>query len=34
MGCLPNAAARTLKLGRSHNIGVLFADQTAVGLTL
>ena len=33
MGYLPNATARTLKLGRSHNIGVLFVDQTAVGLT-
>ncbi len=33
MGYLPNAAARALKLGRSHNIGVLFVDQTAAGLT-
>ena len=33
MGYLPNATARTLKLGRSHNIGVLFIDQTACGLT-
>lgn len=33
MGYLPNATARTLKLGRSHNIGVLFVDKTACGLT-
>ena len=33
MGYLPNATARALKLGRSHNIGVLFVDQTACGLT-
>ena len=32
MGYLPNATARTLKLGRSHNIGVLFVDKTACGL--
>ncbi|MEN6595357.1 MAG: LacI family DNA-binding transcriptional regulator [Clostridiaceae bacterium] len=32
MGYLPNATARALKLGRSHNIGVLFVDQTASGL--
>lgn len=33
MGYLPNATARALKLGRSHNIGVLFVDATASGLT-
>ena len=33
MGYLPNATARGLKLGRSHNIGVLFVDKTACGLT-
>ena len=33
MGYLPNATARTLKLGRSHNIGVLFVDKTSSGLT-
>ena len=32
MGYLPNATARTLKLGRSHNIGVLFVDKTSSGL--
>ena len=32
MGYLPNATARTLKLGRSHNIGVLFVDKTGSGL--
>ena len=32
MGYLPNATARALKMGRSHNIGVLFVDQTASGL--
>ena len=32
MGYLPNATARALKLGRSHNIGVLFVDNTASGL--
>ena len=32
MGYLPNATARALKMGRSHNIGVLFIDQTASGL--
>ncbi len=33
MGYLPNATARTLKSGRSHNIGVLFVDKTSSGLT-
>ena len=32
MGYLPNATARALKLGRSHNIGVLFVDKTSSGL--
>lgn len=32
MGYLPNATARALKLGRSHNIGVLFVDKTDCGL--
>lgn len=32
MGYLPNATARALKSGRSHNIGVLFVDRTASGL--
>ena len=33
MGYLPNATARALKLGRSHNIGVLFVDKTSSGLS-
>lgn len=33
MGYYPNAAARTLKTNRSHNIGVLFADAARSGLT-
>lgn len=33
MGYHPNAAARALKTNRSHNIGVLFEDETHVGLT-
>ena len=33
LGYLPNATARTLKLGRSHNIGILFVDKTSSGLT-
>ena len=33
MGYLPNAAARTLKTNHTNNIGVLFVDQTSVGLT-
>ncbi len=32
MGYYPNAAARTLKTNRSHNIGVLFQDQLSHGL--
>ncbi len=32
MGYLPNAAARSLKTNRSHNIGVLFVDKTSSGL--
>lgn len=32
MGYLPNAAARALKTNRSHNIGVLFVDNTSCGL--
>ena len=30
---MPNAAARLLKTNRSHNIGVLFVDDTMSGLT-
>jgi LacI family transcriptional regulator len=33
MGYLPNATARALKLGCSHNIGILFVDKTSSGLT-
>ncbi len=33
MGYHPNAAARALKTNRSHNIGVLFVDDTHCGLT-
>lgn len=33
MGYHPNANARTLKMGRSHNIGVLFVDKTSSGLS-
>ena len=33
MGYLPNATARALKLGSSHNIGILFVDKTCSGLT-
>ncbi len=33
MHYLPNAAARQLKTNSSHNIGVLFVDETASGLT-
>lgn len=33
MGYLPNSSARALKTKRSHNIGVLFADEGMNGLT-
>ena len=33
MHYLPNIAARQLKTNRSHNIGVLFVDETNSGLT-
>ncbi len=33
MGYFPNAAARTLKTNHTKNIGILFVDQTGVGLT-
>lgn len=33
LGYHPNAAARALKTNRSHNIGVLFVDDTHCGLT-
>lgn len=33
LGYLPNAAARALKTNRTYNIGVLFEDDTHVGLT-
>ncbi len=33
MDYLPNATARTLKLGRSNGIGVLFVDKTGSGLS-
>lgn len=33
MGYFPNAAARALKTNRTNNIGVLFVDKTAAGLT-
>ena len=33
MEYLPNATARTLKLGRSNSIGVLFVDKTGSGLS-
>ena len=32
MGYIPNANARVLKTNRSHNIGVLFVDNTSSGL--
>ena len=32
MGYLPNATARALKLGISHNIDILFVDKTSCGL--
>ncbi len=33
MGYFPNAAARSLKTNRSNNIGVLYQDEAAMGLT-
>lgn len=33
MGYMPNAAAQQLKTNRSHNLGVLFVDDTRSGLT-
>ncbi len=33
LGYLPNATARTLKMGRSYNIGVLFSDATGGGIS-
>ena len=33
MHYLPNAAARSLKTNTTHNIGVLFVDETSSGLT-
>ena len=33
MGYLPNSNARTLKINRSYNLGVLFIDQASSGLT-
>ena len=33
MGYLPNAAARVLKTNESNNIGVLYFDEAAMGLT-
>ena len=33
MGYLPNAAARVLKTKESNNIGVLYFDEAAMGLT-
>ncbi len=33
MGYFPSAAARALKTSRSHNLGVLFADENRSGLT-
>lgn len=32
MGYVPNASARLLKTNKSHNIGVLFVDETSSGL--
>lgn len=33
LGYFPNAAAKALKTNRSHNLGVLFADEALSGLT-
>lgn len=33
MGYFPNAAARVLKTNESNNIGVLYFDEVAMGLT-
>ena len=33
MGYLPNATARSLKMGRSYNIGILFSDATGGGIS-
>ena len=33
LGYFPNSAAKALKTNRSHNIGVLFVDETQSGLT-
>lgn len=33
MGYLPNSSARTLKTKRSYNLGVMFVDESASGLT-
>ena len=33
MGYLPNSSARTLKTKRSYNLGVMFVDEAASGLT-
>lgn len=33
MGYVPNAAAKSMKTNRTHNIGVLFADEAQSGLT-
>ena len=33
MGYFPNAAARVLKTNESNNIGVLYFDEAAMGLT-
>lgn len=33
MNYIPNIAARSLKTNNSHNLGVLFVDETMCGLT-